>query len=407
MTAADLPAPHPDLDTLADLDAGALDAAAAAEVAAHVSGCARCTRASAALGTVRVQLHAQPRPEMPAVVAARLDATLAALRGGQWPGQDAGPAGVHRTDAPSTGPEPTRGTLTGADLTSPDPASPDPTSPDPASAHPATADPAGPDRSSASPTSAGPTSAGPTTASSTGADPTTARSTTARSTSADPAGPDRSSASPTSSDPARTGSGGRPAGRQRGGTGSPSRAPSDPADLAAARLRRRRRLSRGVGAAAAAVALLAAGASLNELVSGGIGGTDDAAPASAQQESLGRGDAGSAGSPASPDALPSYSRESLRAALAAIERASPVGVTTAGSEAGQAGVMADAGRRTACVGTIPGSRGELRAVLRISYEGRPAYVFVFSDAGRRTGYVVTEQCGTSTALPAPVLDTVS
>ncbi len=52
MTAADRPTvAHPDVDTLADLDAAVLDPAAAEDVAAHVGGCARCTAAVAPRGT--------------------------------------------------------------------------------------------------------------------------------------------------------------------------------------------------------------------------------------------------------------------------------------------------------------------------------------------------------------------
>jgi hypothetical protein len=68
--------------------------------------------------------------------------------------------------------------------------------------------------------------------------------------------------------------------------------------------------------------------------------------------------------------------------------------------------MADAGRRTAGAGAIRGSNGELQAVRRIMYEGRMAYVFVFSDRGRRTAYVVGDDCGTAAAQSADVLDTV-
>ena len=74
------PARHPDLDTLADLDAGLLDAPAAERLTAHVAGCADCTRAVAALGAVRADLAALPAPPLPDAVAARLDATLAGLR---------------------------------------------------------------------------------------------------------------------------------------------------------------------------------------------------------------------------------------------------------------------------------------------------------------------------------------
>ncbi len=81
MTAAPRPGePHPELDTLADLDAGVLDDTEAERVRAHAAGCARCGQVLVALGGVRADLRALPAPPMPAAVAARLDATLADLR---------------------------------------------------------------------------------------------------------------------------------------------------------------------------------------------------------------------------------------------------------------------------------------------------------------------------------------
>ena len=79
----------------------------------------------------------------------------------------------------------------------------------------------------------------------------------------------------------------------------------------------------------------------------------------------------------------------------------------AGTDAGgPAGAMSDSGLRTACARTIPGAQGQLTAVRWIRYGGRPAYVFVFSDAGGRTAYVVGDQCGRVPAVPATLLDTV-
>ncbi len=87
MTAADRTAgppgpsqPHPDLDTLADLDAGVLTDTEAEPVRTHAAGCARCGQVLAALGGVRADLRALPAPPLPPAVAARLDATLADLR---------------------------------------------------------------------------------------------------------------------------------------------------------------------------------------------------------------------------------------------------------------------------------------------------------------------------------------
>ncbi|HEY6747119.1 MAG TPA: hypothetical protein VI357_15555 [Mycobacteriales bacterium] len=91
MTADDrrpsLPPPaHPDLDTLAELHADALDASTAERVRTHASSCPRCGPVLAALDGVRDELRALPVPPMPAAVAARLDATLAGLRPADLPG---------------------------------------------------------------------------------------------------------------------------------------------------------------------------------------------------------------------------------------------------------------------------------------------------------------------------------
>lgn len=89
---------HPDLDTLADLDAGVLDGAEADRVAAHVAGCARCEQVMAALGGVRADLRALPAPPVPAAVAARLESTLAEL--GAAPDQT-GPVAAVAAEAPA------------------------------------------------------------------------------------------------------------------------------------------------------------------------------------------------------------------------------------------------------------------------------------------------------------------
>jgi anti-sigma factor RsiW len=85
---------HPDLDTLADLHAGALDDPAAEQVRGHVAGCAQCAAALDALDAVQGQLRALPAPTLPAEVATRLHATLADLR--------------TITDAPANGARPTK-----------------------------------------------------------------------------------------------------------------------------------------------------------------------------------------------------------------------------------------------------------------------------------------------------------
>jgi hypothetical protein len=293
------PPPHPELDTLADLHAGALDRASAERVRPHVSSCALCTGVLAALDTVRRELHERPSPPMPAAVATRLDATLAELRRGEVPA-----AG---RPAPDLG----AADLGAADL--------------------------------------GATDLGAT-------------------------------------------------------------------DLGAARERRRRRLVRGLGAVAAAVAVIAAGASVTALIRTG-GGNDKATSTAAGAGSAGSaGTADSAGQPAPAEgtrsaapsiAIPTYDRNTLRTALPSIAQESALSIITGPGDTGRAGAMADTGRRTACAGTIRGSRGQLQAVERIRYEGMPAYVFVFDDNGQQTGFVVSDDCGTSTAFPASVLDTVS
>jgi hypothetical protein len=309
------PPPHPELDTLAELQAGALDGASAERLRPHVSSCAQCAGVLAALETVRRELHElheRPSPPMPATVAARLDATLADLRRGEVP----------------------------------------------AAGRPA-----------------------PVRSGSGTADPTRL--------------PDRTA--PRSGPPAEVGA--------RAGAGSA-------ADLNAARERRRRRLVRGFGAVAAAVAVIAAGASVTALVR--TGGTDNSTSSAAGSAGTAADSAGQAAAPAegtrsaAPSiAIPTYDRNTLRTALPSIAQESAVSVITGRDDTGRAGAMADTGRRTACAGTIRGSRGQLQAVERIRYEGMPAYVFVFDDNGKRTGFVVSDECGTSTAFPASVLDTVS
>ena len=71
---------HADVDTLADLHAGVLEGAEAAQLREHVDGCRRCAEVLQALDAVAGQLRSLPAPAMPAAVAARLDATLADLR---------------------------------------------------------------------------------------------------------------------------------------------------------------------------------------------------------------------------------------------------------------------------------------------------------------------------------------
>lgn len=112
--------PHPDLDTIADLHAGALDDPEGARVRTHVDGCPRCAEILAALDRVRAELHALPAPALPPAVVARLDATLATLgtdhptpadatRGGTRVGTHAGTAAAPpRADGTDRAPASTR-----------------------------------------------------------------------------------------------------------------------------------------------------------------------------------------------------------------------------------------------------------------------------------------------------------
>jgi hypothetical protein len=291
MTAAPRPdEPHPELDTLADLDAGLLEGSDAERIAGHVAGCARCGHVMAALGGVRADLRTLSAPPLPAAVAARLDATLAELR------------------------------------TAPDGAAPDRT-----------------DRT----------------------DRTEAAAATAQVT-----------------------------------------------DLGAARQRRWRRLKAAGSGVAAALVLVVAGTSVVSLVRS-AGGDDSmsAAGGGSAEEQVTREQQDSAAAPgaAAPTSLPplpDFDAASLRAALPTLVTANGVGRVAETDAAGPAGAMADSALRTACARTIPGAKGKLSAVLWIRYGGRPAYAFVFSDAGVRTAYVVGDQCGRVSAVPATLLDTV-
>ena len=182
---------------------------------------------------------------------------------------------------------------------------------------------------------------------------------------------------------------------------------ADPEDeLARARARRGRRLSQAIGAAAAAVVLLAAGGAIASIVRGGgtsetaSSGAGSAASAPAQpQDAAGAKSANGATPDATNQAaLPAYDRASLRAALPAI---AAQGATPRTAE------HDDAASRAACAGSIPGATGTLRGVQHIRYAGRPAYVFVYADGDRLTGFVVTEACGSAPGQPATVLDAVS
>jgi hypothetical protein len=185
----------------------------------------------------------------------------------------------------------------------------------------------------------------------------------------------------------------------------PTRDPED--ELALARARRGRRLSRAIGAAAAAVVLVAAGGAVAAIVTtttsttsndSSAGGAGSAASAPVAPQSAGDSPRATDRDSGGEAAAPAYDRSTLRDALPKIAAQGTDVVATA---------MADPARRTACAGSIPGAAGSLRGLERIVYRGQPAYVFVYDDAGRLTGYVVTDACGTAPGLPAAVLDTVS
>jgi hypothetical protein len=105
---------HPELDAIADLDAGVLDGATAAVVDAHVRGCAQCTATLGALASVRVELRSLPPPALPPAVAARLDETLARLHRDEPVRPAAGPRAAALTGhepgqpVPPAPPPPTR-----------------------------------------------------------------------------------------------------------------------------------------------------------------------------------------------------------------------------------------------------------------------------------------------------------
>ncbi|WP_395295162.1 zf-HC2 domain-containing protein [Kitasatospora hibisci] len=72
-------AAHPSVDELADLAEGLVESAAdAAALRRHLDGCAECRGTAEAFGEVRALLGAVEPPDLPADVAARLDAALAA-----------------------------------------------------------------------------------------------------------------------------------------------------------------------------------------------------------------------------------------------------------------------------------------------------------------------------------------
>lgn len=99
--------PHPDVDELADLAEGLLGPARTTEVESHVADCADCASTIAAVRSVPALLADLPVPPLPANVAARIEAALAAQvreRTGQSVGS-ASPAGETGSRPPNPAPE--------------------------------------------------------------------------------------------------------------------------------------------------------------------------------------------------------------------------------------------------------------------------------------------------------------
>jgi hypothetical protein len=104
-------AEHPDLAELADLDAGLLDPARAAEVRAAAAADADSTAVLDALAATRAELAALPAPAVPPELAARWDAALereAASAAGAAPGPRADPGPAPADPGPRRGTPPGR-----------------------------------------------------------------------------------------------------------------------------------------------------------------------------------------------------------------------------------------------------------------------------------------------------------
>lgn len=76
-----VPGACPDLDTLADLHAGVLDATTSSKLREHVDSCSDCTAVMAALDATVTSLGSLPAVQIPADIAARIDSALAAESG--------------------------------------------------------------------------------------------------------------------------------------------------------------------------------------------------------------------------------------------------------------------------------------------------------------------------------------
>jgi hypothetical protein len=122
---------HVDAGTVADYREGMLSGRKAARVAAHLSSCPRCADVDAQLTALTTLLAATPVPPMPASLAARLDAALAAeIARASAPAEAAdvaGPAGV--LDPAAAGQHPGAGPVPAAPHTLPGDAAPGHTMP--------------------------------------------------------------------------------------------------------------------------------------------------------------------------------------------------------------------------------------------------------------------------------------
>ncbi|MGH3258737.1 MAG: hypothetical protein ACRDOU_25625, partial [Streptosporangiaceae bacterium] len=96
---------HLDTDVLAEFRAGLITGRRRRAIAAHLTGCARCTAADNQLAGLSALLAAVPAPVMPDSVAQRLDAALAAEVARQG---EAGRAGTQHPRDRRRAPGPTR-----------------------------------------------------------------------------------------------------------------------------------------------------------------------------------------------------------------------------------------------------------------------------------------------------------
>ncbi|MFJ3219724.1 hypothetical protein ACIPLC_27885 [Kitasatospora sp. NPDC086801] len=91
---------HPSVDELADLAEGLIESADDARTLhRHLAGCAECRETADALGEVQALLGAVETPPMPADVAARLDAALAAASPAATAEAENGPLAASRSAA--------------------------------------------------------------------------------------------------------------------------------------------------------------------------------------------------------------------------------------------------------------------------------------------------------------------